>query len=86
MAADKPTLAQRWPVVAACTEALDWLKVQTDLGLAPRTIEAYARGLTDYLVICSRDGVDPLLANRLDVVRYVHDLKERPRPPGEERR
>jgi integrase len=78
MAADKPTLAERWPVVAACTEALDWLKVQTDLGLAPRTIEAYARGLTDYLVICSRDGVDPLLAKRPDVARYVHDLKERP--------
>src|SRR6267143_3131400 len=77
-AADKPTLAERWPVVDACSEALDWLKVQTALGLAPRTIEAYARGLTDYLVICSRDGVDPLLAKRPDVARYVHDLKERP--------
>ncbi|SRR6266852_3235259 len=54
-------LAERRPVMAARTEALGWLKVQTDLGLAPRTIQANVRGLADYLVIRSRDGADPLL-------------------------
>jgi integrase/recombinase XerD len=78
MAGDKPTLAARWPVVAAYTDALAWLQVQVDLGLAPRTIEAYARGLTDYLGVCSRDGVDPIGAGRAEIARYVRDLKQRP--------
>jgi integrase/recombinase XerD len=77
MAEEKPMLAERWPVVAACAEALGWLQVQADLGLAPRTIDAYARGLTDYLAICSRDGIDPLLGKRTDVAHYVHDLRKR---------
>jgi hypothetical protein len=82
MTADARRLAERWKVIGACPEALAWLKIQADLGLAPRTIEAYARGLTDYLAICDRDGVDPVLAERSDVARYVHDLKERPSHRG----
>jgi hypothetical protein len=38
------------------------LRIQADLGLAPRTIEAYARGLVDYLPVCEREGIDPLTA------------------------
>ena len=30
-----PTLAaRRWPALAGCSEALEWLRVQGDLGLA----------------------------------------------------
>ena len=82
MAEDKPTLANRWPVVAACADALAWLQVQADFGLAPRTIEAYARGLTDYLGFCRREGIDPLAAGRAEIARYVRDLRQRPSHRG----
>ena len=75
-------LADRWPRVAACTEALGWLQVQADLGLAPRTVEAYARGLTDYLEFTRRDGIDPLTAGRFEIAHYVRDLKQRPGQRG----
>jgi hypothetical protein len=38
---------------------LAWLDIQVDLGLTPRTIDAYARELTDYLTMCARGAVDP---------------------------
>lgn len=79
---DKFTLAARWPVVAALPDGLVWLQIQSDLGLAPRTIDAYARGLTDYLTVCARRNVDPLAAGRAEVARYVRDLAERPNRRG----
>jgi hypothetical protein len=42
MDVNSAALANRWPLVASCPEAIAWLGLQTDLGLAPRTIEAYA--------------------------------------------
>jgi site-specific recombinase XerD len=75
-------LADRWPLLASCPEAIAWLVLQTDLGLAPRTIEAYARGLAEYLGVCKRDGKDPVGASRADVARYVRDLTTRPNPRG----
>jgi integrase/recombinase XerD len=75
-------LAQRWPVVGAYPEAIGWLQIQANLGLAPRTIEAYARGLTDYLAVCARDGIDPLRAGRAEIAKYVRDLTIRPNQRG----
>src|SRR5687767_14542828 len=77
-----PPIATRWPVLAACPDALTWLGIQGDLGLAPRTIEAYARGLADYLAVCQREGIDPQQAGRADVARYVRDLSTRPSHRG----
>jgi integrase/recombinase XerD len=78
-----PTLATtRWPVLARWPEATTWLRVQSDLGLAPRTLEAYARGLADYLTLCLREGIDPLTAGRAEIARYVRDLVRRPSPRG----
>jgi integrase/recombinase XerD len=71
-------LAERWPALAACPDGLTWLSIQADLGLAPRTIDAYARGLVDYLLVCKREGIDPLTAERTEIARYVRDLTERP--------
>jgi hypothetical protein len=65
--------AERWPVLARCPEALTWLQVQADLGLAPRTLEAYSRGLADYLTVCTREEIEPLSAGRAEVARYVRD-------------
>jgi integrase/recombinase XerD len=75
-------LAQRWPAVGAYPEAISWLEIQANLGLAPRTIEAYARGLTDYLAVCARDGIDPMRAGRAEIARYVRDLAIRPNHRG----
>jgi site-specific recombinase XerD len=58
--------------------AAEWLRVWTDLGRAPRTIDAYARGLAEYLQVCERDGVDPLAAGRAQVAAFVRELACRP--------
>jgi hypothetical protein len=75
-------LADRLPLLASCPEAIAWLCLETDLGLAARTIEAYGRGLADYLGVCKREGKDPMDASRADVARYVRDLTTRPNPRG----
>ena len=77
-----PIPASRWAVLAQCPEAQQWLRVQADLGLAPRTLDAYSRGLTDYLTVCVREEIDPLTAGRAEVARYVRDLIRRPNPRG----
>ena len=77
-----PIAASRWAVLAQCPEAQQWLRVQADLGLAPRTLDAYSRGLTDYLAVCAREGIDPLSAGRAEIARYVRDLIHRPNPRG----
>ncbi len=61
---------------------LTWLQIQADLGLAPRTIDAYALALVDYLSVCDRDGVEPLTAKRANVASYVRDLTSRPSRRG----
>jgi integrase/recombinase XerD len=63
-------------------EAWAWLSLQTNLGLAPRTLDAYGRGLADYLRVCAREGIEPLTATRSDIARYVRDLTSRPNPRG----
>ncbi|ELB92285.1 MULTISPECIES: tyrosine-type recombinase/integrase [unclassified Rhodococcus (in: high G+C Gram-positive bacteria)] len=54
----------------------------TDLGRAPRTIDAYSRGLAEYLEMCEREGVDPLTASRAHVGVDVRELTERPSRRG----
>ncbi|MDQ2961014.1 MAG: tyrosine-type recombinase/integrase [Candidatus Dormibacteraeota bacterium] len=68
----------RWPALEEQGDAAEWLRVQSDLGLAPRTLDAYARALADYFAVCSRLAVNPLAATRGDVARYVRHLREQP--------
>ncbi|WP_377271627.1 tyrosine-type recombinase/integrase [Peterkaempfera sp. SMS 1(5)a] len=75
-------LEEKWPVLGRHERAAEWLRVWTDLGRAPRTIDAYARGLAEYLTVCERDGVDPVAANRLQVAAFVKDLSTRPSRRG----
>jgi len=82
MRVDSALLTARWSALSSCPEAVVWLRVQAELGLASRTIEAYARGLADYLAVCQRDGHDPLTAGRAEIARYVRDLAERPNHRG----
>jgi integrase/recombinase XerD len=56
--------------------------VWTDLGRAPRTIDAYARGLAEYLAMCDREGVEPVTAGKAHVAAYVRELTNRPSQRG----
>lgn len=67
-------LKEKWPVLGRHEHAAEWLDIWTNLGRAPRTIDAYARGLAEYLLVCERDGVDPLSANRSQVALFVREL------------
>lgn len=75
--------ADRWPVLAEHPEAVEWLRIQADLGMSPRTIDAYGRALADYLAVCARDGIEALTANRSAVASYVRDLLTRTNRRGE---
>ena len=75
-------LEEKWPVLVRHKRAAEWLRVWADLGRAPRTIDAYARGLAEYLMVCERKGVDPITANRAHVAAYVRELTERPSRRG----
>jgi len=70
----------RYPFVAVNAQARAWLTTETLLGLAPNTLDAYARGLDDFLGFCQRVDISPTTATRADLARYVGDLRGRPRP------
>lgn len=69
---------ERWPVLGRHELAVQWLTIWADLGRAPRTVDAYARGLGEYLQVCERDEVDPLRATRAQVAVFVRELTTRP--------
>lgn len=75
-------LEEKWPVLGRHEQAADWLRVWVDLGRAARTVDAYARGLAEYLEMCDRDGIDPVAASRADVAKYVRELTARPSRRG----
>ena len=58
--------------------AAEWLSIWADLGRAPRTIDAYARGLAEYLEACERNGIDPVAATRAQAAAFVRELRTRP--------
>jgi integrase/recombinase XerD len=72
----------KWPVLTRHDRALEWLRIWIDLGRAPRTIDAYARGLAEYLQVCEREGIDPLAATRAQVAVFVRELMSRPSRRG----
>jgi integrase/recombinase XerD len=75
-------LEEKWPVLGRHVRAAGWLRMWTDLGRAPRTIDAYGRGLAEFLEMCEREGVDPLTATRAHIGAYVRELAERPSRRG----
>jgi len=50
-------LQDKWPVLGRHEQAAGWLRVWTNLGRAPRTIGAYARGLAEFLQVCENHGL-----------------------------
>ena len=75
-------LMEKWPVLSRHEQAAAWLTVWTDLGRAPRTIDAYGRGLAEYLLMSERESVDPIAANRAHIAVYVRELSSRPHRRG----
>jgi integrase len=68
---------EKWPVLVGHERAAEWLRVWKDLGRAARTVDAYARGLAEFLEVCEREGVDPVAASRADVAVFVRVLTSR---------
>jgi integrase/recombinase XerD len=52
-------LEEKWPGLGRHVQAAGWLRVWTDLGRAPRTIDAYARGLAEYLRLSTGAATGP---------------------------
>ncbi|MFA1552021.1 tyrosine-type recombinase/integrase [Actinomadura chokoriensis] len=75
-------LEEKWPVLGRHGRAVEWLRIWVDLGRAPRTVDAYARGLAEYLEVCDREGVDPVEAGRAHVAVFVRELTSRPSRRG----
>ena len=68
---------EKWPVLGRYERAAEWLGIWTSLGRAPRTIDAYARGLAEFLQVCEDHGIDPVTANRADIAVFVRELTGR---------
>lgn len=74
---------ERYPTLASLSEPRTWLPIQHNLGLAPNTVEAYGRGLEDYLSFSQRRGFPPSpAATREHIAAYVHNLSTRPNSRG----
>jgi integrase/recombinase XerD len=75
-------LEEKWPVLGRHERAVEWLRIWADLGRAPRTIDAYARGLAEFLLVCEREGIDPVAANPGQIALFVRELRTRPSRRG----
>ena len=73
---------QSYPFVDQTELARTWLEIQDQLQLAPKTIDAYWRGLNDFLGFCTRHAIQPETITREQVALYVQDLAMRPNPKG----
>ena len=70
----------RYPALAENPHGKRWIKSEALLGLAPNTIDAYARGVNDFLDFCRRTHLDALAVSKSDIACYVGDLRQRPVP------
>ena len=68
----------RYPLVAGNRLGRRWLQVQRDLGLAQNTVEAYGRGLEEYLRFVRDLRTDPTQVSGEIIASYVHSLRARP--------
>ncbi len=73
---------EMYPLVTQNEITQKWLRIQGNLQLAPKTIDAYGRSLNDFLAFCERQNVVPEKVTREHIALYVHDLATRPNPKG----
>ncbi len=72
----------RFPTTQGDPLGRQWLEIQVLLGLAPNTIEAYGRGLEQFLRWCREQNVAPEAATRADIAKYVGFLRDKPGSAG----
>ena len=65
----------RYPQVAALPQARSWLTLVDNLGRAPATVEAYGRGLDQYLRFCHERDIDAGSATLEHVSLFVRHLR-----------
>lgn len=75
-------LKERFPSLFLDHHLSTWLTIQAQLGLAPATLDAYARDLLDYVAFCQAHSIVLLAAEREHIAAYVHDLAVRPLGKG----
>ena len=68
----------RYPLTAENNLGRRWLQIQRDLGLAQNTVEAYGRGLEEYLTFLRDFQREPREADGEVIASYVHRLRARP--------
>ena len=68
----------RYPLIAESELGRRWLQIQNDLGLAQNTVEAYGRGLEEYLRFVRDLQTDPTEAGGEIIANYVSSLRTRP--------
>ncbi len=75
-----------FPHIRALPSAQEWLQLQANRQLSPRTVEAYGRSLEDLLHFCEQQ--EPPLnveaVTKADLGLYVKDLVTRPNPHGQQ--
>lgn len=73
-----------FPHIKALPSAYEWLQLQANRQLSPRTVEAYGRSLEDLLSYGARQDppLDVETATKADLGGYVQDLVTRPNPHG----
>ncbi len=72
----------RYPAVGEHKFARKWLESQVLLGLAKNTVDAYGRGVQEFLAYCGRLSLCPEEATRDHIAQYVGELRRRPSPRG----
>ncbi len=70
----------RYPLLSQFAHGRTWLTIQSNLGLSPNTIDAYGRGLEDYLTFSHRSNISIEAADKEHVALYVNDLTSRNNP------
>jgi integrase/recombinase XerD len=73
---------ERYPNILHPSFAQRWVETGSLLGLAPNTIDAYARSIDQFLGFCASDNIDPVRATRDVVAQYVGALRARPSARG----
>ena len=68
----------RYSSVQSCKDACTWFRIQTNLGLAHNTLQAYGRALNDFLAFTSKSGASIVAASREHISAWVRDLLSRP--------
>ncbi len=66
----------RYQAIASEEFARQWLQIQSDLGLAQNTVDAYGRGLEEYLRFLGSLEVPVASAARTHVAAYVASLRK----------